>query len=73
MEKLTLLPPAPNKCQQCAVEHDPNEPHDATSLFYGFWFSQVYGRSPTWNDAIAHCDEATKQAWHELLALPHLS
>lgn len=26
-----LLPPAPDVCQECAVEHDPADPHDKQS------------------------------------------
>ncbi len=62
VKKLSIFPPAPNKCQQCAVEHDPEMPHDATSLYYGFWFTKNHGRSPTWNDAMDHCPENIKEA-----------
>lgn len=65
--KLTLLPPAPEKCQCCAIVHAPEQPHDATSLFYAFWFHEQHGRSPTWNDAIAHCDAQTQAFWVKYL------
>lgn len=64
----TVLPPAPDLCQVCAVEHEPDQPHDATSLFYGIWFAQQYGRSPTWADAMAHCTDEVKAAWEANLA-----
>lgn len=60
---LQLLPPAPGKCPQCAVEHEPEQPHDATSMFYQFWFLGQHGRSPTWADAMAHCPEQVKLHW----------
>jgi len=68
MPKLQLLSPAPDRCPHCAVQHPPEDPHDATSLFYGVWFKQQHGRSPTWADAIDHCDERTKALWTEGLA-----
>ncbi|HEY9657636.1 MAG TPA: hypothetical protein V6C65_04165 [Allocoleopsis sp.] len=65
---LHLLPPAPGLCQQCAIDHPSEQPHDATSLFYGFWFVGLHGRSPTWADAMAHCTEEVKQVWSEYLS-----
>lgn len=62
-----LLPPAPDKCQACAVAHDPDEPHNQQSLFYQYWFYGQHGRWPTWADAMAHCDEATRAVWTEHL------
>lgn len=64
---LSLLPPPPDKCQCCAVSHPPWQAHDATSLYYAFWFNQEYGRSPTWADAIAHCAPELKQLWIDQL------
>lgn len=29
----TMLPPSPDVCQECAVKHKPEEPHDATSFY----------------------------------------
>lgn len=58
-----LLPPAPDVCQECAVKHAPEEPHDATSLYYQYSFKAEHGRWPKWSDAIAHCSEELKQAW----------
>jgi hypothetical protein len=65
-----FLPPDPNHCPQCAAAHETDEPHDATSLFYGFWFMQTYGRPPTWADAMQHCSEEVKAAWIEELSAP---
>jgi hypothetical protein len=66
-KSLSLLPPAPHLCQSCAVDHKPEQPHDATSFFYAFWFHGQTGRSPTWADAMAHCDEANKKFWTKYL------
>jgi hypothetical protein len=60
---LHLLPPATGKCQVCAGDHLPEEPHDAQSLY---WASkaQAEGKpSPTWSDAIAHCSPGVQQLW----------
>lgn len=65
---MMLLPPAPHKCPICAVAHLPQDPHDRGSLYYQMQFFRKHGRYPTWADAMAHCDEETKQAWrNELL------
>lgn len=61
--QMMLLPPAPDKCQECAVKHDPSLPHDKTSLFYQVKFSRDNGRSATWDDAMAHCDEEMRAEW----------
>lgn len=49
-----LLPPKEGHCRICAVKHEPDMPHDATSLFYGVRFKMRYGREGTWADAVAH-------------------
>jgi len=59
----TMLPPSPDKCPQCAVEHKPEEPHWRTSMFYDIWFHQQHGRYPTWADAMAHCTPEVQAAW----------
>ena len=58
-----LMPPAPDVCQTCAVDHEPSDPHNQQSLFYQYAFYRDEGRWPTWTDAMAHCDEATRAAW----------
>lgn len=58
-----LLPPPPDVCQECAVGHEPEIPHNAQTLYYGVWFMLHHGRSPTWEDAWAHCDEAMQDLW----------
>ena len=64
----TLLPPKPNTCPECAVDHPPDLPHDLGSLYYQYKFLQQHGRWPTWKDAMAHCDEGIKEYWAEALA-----
>ncbi len=60
---MQLLPPSADKCQYCAVKHNPEQPHNAQSFYYAFWFNATYNRSPTWNDAMAHCSEEVKKEW----------
>ena len=67
---LTLLPCKPDVCQECAVKHESNQPHNQKSLYYQYKFYGEHKRFPTWKDAIAHCSEPIKQAWEkELKAL----
>lgn len=62
-----LLPPASNVCQECAVDHEPGQAHNAQSLYYQMHFRSKHGRWPTWKDAIAHCDPEVRQKWEEEL------
>jgi hypothetical protein len=62
-KKLSLLPPPADKCPCCAVAHPDWQAHDATSLYYAFWFNEHHGRSPTWADGIEHCPPNVKQQW----------
>lgn len=64
----TLMPPAPDVCQQCAVDHDPDVPHNAQSMYYQYAFYSEHGRWPTWRDAMAHCSEGVQKAWAAALA-----
>lgn len=59
LEGWTLLPTPAGTCPQCAQIHAEDEPHDAGSLAYQYWFYNEHGRWPSWNDAIAHCSEAS--------------
>lgn len=59
----SMLPPAKGKCQICAADHGPKEPHNAQSLYYQMAFQGIVGRAPTWADAIEHCDEPLRRAW----------
>lgn len=63
-----LLPAPPDKCQECAVDHLPDQPHDAQSLYYQYHFYFQNQRWPTWGDAMAHCPDEVKTAWREALA-----
>lgn len=60
-----LLDPPSTACQMCGKDpaHAPDQPHDGASMFYQYAFYAEHTRWPTWKDAIAHCDDATKAAW----------
>lgn len=64
---MMLLPAKQGTCPACAVKHTPDEPHDATSLFYQYHFYGLHGRWPTWADAIAHCTSHVQRLWKEAL------
>lgn len=59
----TLAPAAPDVCQECATKHDPDQPHNADSLYYKYRFYELYGLWPSWADALAHCPPEIRQAW----------
>ncbi len=67
-ESVVILPPKPGVCPICAVDHEPDQPHNRDSLYYQMKFRQQHGRFPTWADAMAHCDEHVKQLWIAALA-----
>jgi hypothetical protein len=58
-----MLPARAGTCQDCAVEHRPEQPHNAQSLFYQYRFYNDHGRWPNWMDAMSHCSEETKLHW----------
>lgn len=60
---MQLLPPKPGTCPICAVDHPADQPHNQQSLYYQYRFYGVRGRWPTWADAIAHCNDATRKHW----------
>jgi len=60
---MMLLPPKPDVCQQCAVDHEPEQPHNQRSLYYQYWFYSQHGRWPTWKDAMSHCEDSIKSFW----------
>lgn len=62
-----ILPPAADKCQICAVAHEPEEPHDKGSLYYKMTFYSMHGRDATWADAMAHCSIEMKTLWEARL------
>lgn len=65
---MILLPPKPGLCQQCAVDHPPEHPHNQQSLYWQYWFYGKNGRWPTWFDAMAHCTPEMKAYWTDALA-----
>ena len=65
---LTLLPPAPGRCQECGIFHEPAGPHNPDSLFYQVKFFQEHERYPTWADALAHCTPDVQARWRAELA-----
>lgn len=68
LQGLRLVPPHPSKCQECAVDHEPDFPHNRDSLYYGMKFKMEHNRDPTWEDALAHCSEEMYQLWYTELA-----
>lgn len=62
-----LLPPKKGLCQVCAVDHPPENPHNAQSLYYGMRFKMLHGRDVTWADAVAHCGEPMREIWEREL------
>lgn len=67
VRKLTLLPPNPAVCQVCAADHQPEVLHNRQSLYYQTVFFWAVGRSPTWADAMAHCNAADKAEYEARL------
>lgn len=67
----TLLPPAPDVCQECAVDHAHDQPHNAQSLYYQQRFYATHGRYPTWSDALAHCTPEVQALCRRELAKVH--
>lgn len=65
--ELSILPAPAGTCEACATKHEPDEPHNATSMFYQYAFHAEHGRWPTWKDAMEHCDEPTQAAWLDSL------
>lgn len=63
-----LLPPPPGVCRSCAVDHEPELPHDQTSLYWQYRFYRDAGRWPTWDDAMAHCTDEVKAMWKKAMA-----
>ena len=62
-----ILKPDPSKCQECAVAHPPEFPHDQQSLYYQVKFKLKRKRFPKWRDAMAHCDKEMKAEWKKRL------
>ena len=64
---MTMLPPAGDVCQECAVDHPHDQPHNQQSLHYQYHFYGTHGRFPTWTDAMAHCTPEVQAQWREYL------
>ena len=65
---MTLLGRTPEgTCPECAVKHDPEQPHNRDSLAYQYKFYDQHGRWPTWEDAMAHCTDEVKAYWTQAL------
>lgn len=62
-----LMPCAPGVCQECAVDHVPEQPHNQQSLYYQYKFYQKNGRWPTWEDAMRHCSPEMQELWRDSL------
>ena len=67
LKPFQMLPAKPGVCPECAVDHPEGSPHNRQSLCYQYFFYNIHGRWPTWTDAMAHCDDATKAAWSKSL------
>jgi hypothetical protein len=64
---MTLLPPSPDVCQMCAVDHPHDQPHNQQSMHWQYWFFARHRRWPMWTDAMAHCTEEVKRYWRKEL------
>lgn len=65
---MTLLGRIPEgTCPECAVVHDPDQPHNQQSLAYQYKFYNKNGRWVTWTDAMEHCSPDVKKFWIEQL------
>ena len=62
IQGMTLIGRTPEgTCPECAVKHDPEQPHNQDSLTYQYKFYDQHGRWPTWADAMAHCSDELKK------------
>jgi hypothetical protein len=67
--KMFMLTNTPDgTCPDCAVAHDPEQPHNQRSLTYLYKFYYKHGRWPSWADAMAHCTKEIKDQWIAELA-----
>lgn len=62
-----MLPAKKGTCEECATAHQPELPHNASSMFYQYKFYNEHGRWPNWEDAMAHCDEDMQKYWRKSL------
>ena len=61
--KMMLMPPKEGLCPICARAHEPELPHDATTLYYQTRFNMEHGRAATWTDAMEHCAPEVRIGW----------
>lgn len=66
--KFFIAPAPEGTCPECAVTHEPGQPHNAESIHYQYHFFAENNRWPNWNDAMAHCSQETKDRWIKELA-----
>jgi hypothetical protein len=62
-----LLLASPDTYPECAVAHQPDEPHNQQSLYWQLRFHQKHGRFPTWADAMSHCTPEVQEDWRAKL------
>lgn len=63
MSTMMLLPPHPDACQVCARKHQPDQPHDAQSLYWHTARRLQGLPPPTWADALEHVAPEVREAW----------
>lgn len=68
---MTVMPPDPSLCQECAVDHPHDQPHNQKSLYWQISFHSTHGRWPTWSDAMAHTTPEVQAAWKQKLIEVH--
>lgn len=68
LQSWMMMPPKHDVCQDCAVKHEPEMPHNQQSLFWKYNFFGKNSRWPTWTDAMAHCTSEMQQRWIQELA-----
>lgn len=62
-----VMPPAPDRCQVCAGDHTPEEPHNPQSLYWQTKAEIAGEPAPTWEIALAHVKEPLRSHWVEEL------
>ena len=63
----SLLPPREDVCQECATDHEWDQPHNQQSMYYQYRFYSMHDRWPTWTDAMQHCSPDVRKVWKEKL------
>lgn len=71
VKTMTLLPPAPDACQECAVKHPPEQPHNPQSLYWATKRKMESKPPPTWEIALEHCPQDVYDLWVDALATKH--